>query len=110
MLLHRLGLKSTPHLPCSFHCQKTVENAGRYSDLARRAGFKEEFDWLAALLSSPMEWSSLHGIVEIRTPVFKVCLDTDATAGKHVIQLLNREAVEDGAAGVSFPYDRREGK
>lgn len=104
MLLYRLGLKSTPHIPCSFACLETVKISRRYYELASSVGYKEEFDQLFELLAAPMEWSCLHGIAEVKTPVFKACMNTDASAHKQVIHLLSTQYPAASVSGYSFPY------
>jgi MoaA/NifB/PqqE/SkfB family radical SAM enzyme len=61
-------------------------------------------DWLSEMLSWPFEWSSLHGIAEIRTPILKIAATTDAAAHKHTVQCKGDSYPEEGAAGVVFPY------
>jgi len=51
-----------------------------------------------------MEWSSLHGIAEVRTPVFKIAFDTDATARPYRVQLRGTKYPEDAERGLRFPY------
>ena len=74
-----MGVRAVPHLPCRFDCPATVELARRFLDVGREAGYREEMDWLVEILGWPVEWSALHGIAEVRTPILKVSTRTDAT-------------------------------
>lgn len=51
-----------------------------------------------------MEWSALHGIAEIRTPIAKAVTRTDATAQKRVVCRRGRGYPAEGARGVVFPF------
>ena len=75
-----MGARAVPHLPCRFDCEPTVALAQQCLAVGRAAGFDTEMDWLLEILRWPVEWSALHGIAEIRTPVLKVSTRTDATA------------------------------
>src|SRR5262249_31321018 len=97
-----------PHLPCRFDCVPSVEAADRFLALGRAAGYAEEMDWLIDMLSWPIEWSALHGIAEIKTPVFKITTMTDATPEKYVVRQHGRSSPEEGSQGLTFPYRRPE--
>jgi uncharacterized protein len=99
-----LGLQPAFHLPCQFGCRKTVEIAERVFAAARAAGFTEEVGWFEDILGWPVEWSALHGIAEIRTPILKIATNTDATAGLYAVRLLGDRYPSEGARGVRFPY------
>jgi hypothetical protein len=99
-----LGVRAVPHLPCRFDCQNSVELARKYLEVGTKAGFQAELDWLLAILSWPVEWSALHGIAEIKTPVLKVSTLTDATARKYVVKRKGDAYPLEGAQGLSFPY------
>ncbi len=110
ILLRWLGIRSVPHLPCSFDCASTVEQATRYLDYGRQLGFETEMAWLEEMLSWPVEWSALHGIAEIKTPVARIASCTDATAKKYVVQRSGTSYPDESAQGLVFPYlqpDRR---
>jgi SAM-dependent methyltransferase len=103
-----MGVRAVPHLPCSFQCAETVTFANKLLDVGREAGFVEEFDWMKQILSWPVEWSALHGIAEIRTPILKVSTRTDATAHKFVLRKRGVDYPAEGASGLSFPYQTRQ--
>jgi hypothetical protein len=99
-----LGLRAVPHLPCRFDCPATVALANRLLEIGRLTGHGQEVDWLLEVLSWPVEWSALHGIAEIKTPVLKVSTRTDATACKYVVQRAGSSYPPEGAQGLRFPY------
>ena len=63
------------HLPCSFDCKETAQigekNLSLLSSEAKDIGLE--------ILSWPIEWSALHGVAEIKTPILKVSTRTDVT-------------------------------
>lgn len=108
--LRWLGVRAVFHLPCSYDCEASDQLAQRHLDLARDLGFSEEAEWLRQMLGWPAEWSALHGIAEIRTPIVKVVTRTDATARKYVMRYHGRGLAgmpEDAPAGLVFPFRSR---
>lgn len=104
ILLRWMGIRAVPHLPCSFNCQSTVEKAQQYLALGEKFGYTEEMTWLTEMLSWPIEWSGLHGIAEIKTPVVKISSCTDATSIKYIVRWKGNTYPEEGARGLVFPY------
>jgi hypothetical protein len=99
-----LGIRSVPHLPCSLHCEATAALGQAFIKLGRENGFSQEMDWLNEVLSWPIEWSCLHGIAEIRTPILKFVTNTDATPTKYVVKLLGSSFPTPTISGLRFPY------
>lgn len=99
-----VGARAVPHLPCRFDCPATLELADRLVAVGRACGFGPEMDWLLEVLSWPVEWSALHGIAEIKTPVLKVSTRTDATARRYVVRHRGESYPVEGAQGLSFPF------
>ena len=99
-----MGVRAVPHLPCRFDCRQTVELGKQLVEVGRQAGYEREMDWLLEILSWPAEWSALHGIAEIKTPILKVSTRTDATAHKYVVRRKGDDYPSEGARGVSFPF------
>lgn len=99
-----MGVRPVPHLPCSFDCQPTIEFGQQLVQLGRDEGFGEEMDWLMEILNWSVEWSALHGIAEIKTPVLKVSTRTDATPHKYTVRRTGETAPLEGARGLNFPY------
>ena len=100
-----MGVRAVPHLPCSFECPATVEFGKALIAVGRDAGFDQEMDWLEEILSWPAEWSALHGIAEIKTPVLKVSTRTDATAHKFTVQRPSGRYPEEAIKGLRFPFE-----
>lgn len=93
--LFRLGLSPAPWLPCRPDCPLTLawlQGRGPVPDLAE-------------ILSWPLEWSALHGIAQVLTPVFRLVHDTVATGRKaqHVRGEAEARPAE-AATGLVFPY------
>jgi 2-polyprenyl-3-methyl-5-hydroxy-6-metoxy-1,4-benzoquinol methylase len=108
--LRWLGVRAVFHLPCSYDCEASDRLARHHLDLARDLGFGEEAEWLRQMLGWPAEWSALHGIAEIRTPVVKIVTRTDATPSKYVVRYhgLGSDGMpEEAAAGLVFPFRSR---
>jgi hypothetical protein len=99
-----LGVRAVPHLPCSFACIETAQIGERMLDIGRAAGFAQEMAWLCECLTWPIEYSALHGIAEIKTPILRVATRTDATAEKYIVRLAGNGFPQDGARGLHFPY------
>jgi hypothetical protein len=99
-----MGLRAVPHLPCRFDCAASLELGRRMAAAGRQVGFADEMDWLLQILAWPVEWSCLHGIAEIKTPVLKVSTRTDATATKYTVRRRGAAYPAEGARGLTFPY------
>ncbi|MCC7207978.1 MAG: class I SAM-dependent methyltransferase [Anaerolineae bacterium] len=99
-----VGVRAAPHLPCSFQCAETVARARQFMAVGRDAGLGLEMDWLLDILSWPVEWSALHGIAEVKTPVLKVSTRTDATPTRYTVRFAGSAYPAEGAVGVAFPF------
>jgi hypothetical protein len=106
VLWRSLGLRVVNHWPCHFGCEATIELAEEFFDAGRRGGYEPQVGWLLEILSWPVEWSALHGIAEIKTPVLKATTNTDATAEKYTVRRLGASYPAEGAQGIGFPYAR----
>jgi hypothetical protein len=98
-----LGIYAVPHLACGPECAETA----RVADERRRCCEGVDPDaagWIDEILSWPVEWTALHGIAEVRTPILKFCTATDATAGKYTVRWTGRAYPSDGVQGLGFPY------
>jgi hypothetical protein len=73
-------------------------------DAGRLAGYAAEMGWLMEILSWPVEWSALHGIAEIKTPILKIATCTDLTPRKKLIQCRGSSYPAEGANGLNFTY------
>ncbi|HWC39179.1 MAG TPA: class I SAM-dependent methyltransferase [Acidimicrobiales bacterium] len=100
-----MGVRAVPHLPCRLDCAATVELGARLIEVGRQAGFAQEMDWLTEILSWSVEWSALHGIAQVKTPVLKVSPRTDATARRYVVRRRGSTHPPEGVRGVAFPFE-----
>lgn len=99
-----MGVRAVSHLPCSFACDATLELADRLIEVGRKHGFDEEMDWMLQILDWPVEWSALHGIAEIKTPILKVSTRTDATSCRYTVRYKGRCRPVESARGTCFPF------
>jgi hypothetical protein len=99
-----MGVRPVSHLPCRLDCPETVGLGKKLMEMGRQAGYHQEMEWMREILSWPVEWSGLHGIAEIKTPVLKVSSNTDATARKYVVQRAGDSYPLEGVHGLNFPY------
>ncbi len=99
-----LGIRSVPHLPCRIDCEATAELSRSFLDLATQLGFAVEIEWLMEVLSWPVEWTVLHGIAEIKTPILKISTATDATAWKLTVRWIGSSYPDEGTRAIRFPY------
>ncbi len=103
-LLRSIGVRAIAHLPCSFDCADSLAAGRELLRLAETLGFHEQIFWLREMLDWPVEWSALHGIAEIRTPVLKIITSTDATSTRFLVQRRGDAYPKEGASGLAFPY------
>jgi hypothetical protein len=101
-----MGVRAVPHLPCSFQCAETVAFADRLAEIGRECGYEAEMDWMLDILDWSVQWSALHGIAEIKTPVLKASVRTDATPVGYVVRRPGESRPPEGARGLGFPYRR----
>lgn len=99
-----MGARAVSHLPCRFDCQPTVARGRQLIEVGRTYGYGREMEWLLEILSWPVEWSALHDIAEIKTPILKVSTRTDATAQKYIVRRTGQGYPAEGAQGLNFPY------
>lgn len=103
ILLRWLGVRLVSHLPCSFDCEATHQmSLVNGCDIFSKD--KELYEWIADMLSWPLEWSALHGIAEIKTPILTISTRTDMTEKKYTVQLRGSSYPKEGAKGLVFPF------
>jgi 2-polyprenyl-3-methyl-5-hydroxy-6-metoxy-1,4-benzoquinol methylase len=100
-----MGIRAVPHLPCRLDCAATAELGQRLVEVGRTTGFAQEMDWLVDILSWSVEWSALHGIAQVKTPVLKVSTRTDATSKRYVVRRRGSAHPSEGVRGLGFPYE-----
>ncbi len=96
VLLHWLGVRPVPHMPCSLACQETLIQGQYYANLLP----SQERDWLKELLSMSIKYSTLHGIAEITTPLFKLAVSSQGQREFHLIG----SAPDGTVGGLKFPF------
>ncbi len=99
-----VGVRAVPHLPCRLDCAPSLEMAEDWLALGEREGLVEEVRWLRQLLATPIQWSALHGIAEIKSPLLKISTATDATPLEYTVRLTGDHYPEAGALAPTFPY------
>lgn len=99
-----VGIRAIPHLPCKIDCSPSIHLASGFLNTGMRFAFGEEMDWLEEILQWPLEWSALHGIAEIKTPILKISARTDPTSEKITLRWHGSAYPEEGARGRRFPY------
>ncbi len=98
-----IGLVPVSHVPCSFECDETGALSRARATLMSDLGYGEEQRWLEEFLSSPVEWSTLHGIVQVHGPLLRTCSDAPYTSDRLVIRLRSELRPEGAAVGSRFP-------
>lgn len=106
ILLRWSGVRFVRHLPCSFSCKPTQFIGVQTEELGQSLGFAEEMGWMREMLSWNVEWSSLHGVAEIKTPVLKISTSTDPFATKVVVRKHGTGYPDEGATGLDFPFEQ----
>ena len=104
ILLRWLGIRAVHHLPCRFDCEGTAEVAEAIAEVAAAEEFAEEFALLDEMLRWPVEWTALHGVAIVKTPVVTITTTTDATAGRLRVRRFGDVWPEHGATGTRFPF------
>jgi hypothetical protein len=104
ILLRWLGIRTVSHLPCSFNCKPTFEIGRRNIELGRTLSLNHQMDTIEEMLDWPIQWSALHGIAEIKTPILKISSRTDATSDLVVVNREGFSYPKEGSSGNTFPY------
>lgn len=90
-------------VPCKFDCAAAHEQFDRL-----RASLRPDetalFEDLLELLSMAAEWSVLHGIGELRTPIAKVIQDVAPGERPLVLQVLGNRKPRHFSTGLRFPF------
>jgi hypothetical protein len=73
--------------------------------LLRPEGMLPSPVWLHECFSSPISWSELHGVTEVKTPLFRMCFQSGSNSDRRLIRRIGAATeVEGSAMGLSFPY------
>lgn len=100
------GIRWVSHMPCSFKCEHSVEIGKKNREIAKTFGYTESVDIIDEVLSWSTKWSALHGILEIKTPVYKVSAGTEATSDPLVIEREGSQPKK-AASGLGFPFENK---
>lgn len=105
VLLRHLGIRGVFHLPCSVGCEQSAQIGSEIIGIMMHVeGMQDPADWLQELLSMPMEWSSLHGVAMVVTPILKTIYASDPLAVKATLRLDSEAYPKEGASGTRFPF------
>lgn len=105
VLLRHIGIRGVFHLPCSTECEPSVQIGAQIIGIMMHTeGLMDPADWLQELLSMPMEWSSLHGVAMVTTPILKTIYASDPLPKKAVLNLRSDSYPKEGASGTKFPF------
>lgn len=103
-LLAPLGISALPVMPCRLDCPQAAEAAAQWLAIAASHGYATEAGWLRECFSWAISWSELHGVAEVKTPLFKMCFQSGSNSRARLIRRAGVSAVEGSVAGLSFPY------
>jgi uncharacterized protein len=104
-LLAPLGISVLPVEPCRVDCPSALQAAEQWLDLAATHGYGVEAGWLRECFSWAISWSELHGVTEVKTPLFKMCFETGSHPRARLIRRAGIAAIVEGSvAGLTFPY------
>jgi uncharacterized protein len=104
-LLSHLGLSVLPIFSCRLDCTAALEAAHRFLSIGTAAGFEKEAADLREVLSWKLSWSELHGVTEVKTPVFKFCHSSERDFGPKLIFRAGSGQVDFAGVGLAFPFD-----
>ena len=99
-----IGIRQVPHEVCSINCKRSYSQAETF----RKMMDSQIAEWSEQLFSWPVEWSALHGIGELRSPILKLAFPTVATLRKKTIWWRGSQFPTEGAHGVRFPFNQYE--
>lgn len=85
-VLRYAGIRVGFHIPCNFQCPGTIRAMAERMELARRT-HPDVAPVLEALLRMPMEWTALHSIATITTPIFRLITNTVPAAELHTVEI-----------------------
>lgn len=106
-MFHKLLVNPFNRPLCRLDCPTLRNDLDTHLDWMSRTGFSDEADQIRDLSHWPLEWSALHGIAEVRAPVFKIAYHTDATAQRMRVRAKGTGWPLHGAQGLDFPYRMR---
>jgi uncharacterized protein len=102
VLLRGIGLDVLGHEPCSAGCPRERVLAEQRVSAAARAGVAG-LDELLEVLGWSAEWTGLHGMAEVKTPVFRAVHPTSYTSGLRRARF-HGTTPAGSPAGLCFPF------
>lgn len=96
-----LNLPTVWYVPCTLTCSHASEHDAMITRAMETQGF---LSWTGDVDSWPVAWSGLHGIAELKTPIFKLIEPTDPTAEHLIVRLTGNTLIDGAARGVRFPF------
>jgi hypothetical protein len=106
LLWEDMGLSLFAGIPSGLTCSECGHIIQSHLNWMDTCGHGTDAEALREILSWPVEWSSLHGIEELRTPLFKLQATNWAKLyrQKHTVQIMGDGYPAEGATGLQFPY------
>jgi hypothetical protein len=103
------GLSLFAHAPSSLSCINCAILVKDHFEWMRSIKLEKEAEIAEEILSWPVEWSSLNGIEELRTPIVKL-MSTNWLHPYHekrIVQVHGTKYPQEGAFGLQFPYRKK---
>lgn len=107
-ILRYIGLRVGFHIPCSFNCMESIRIANFRLSICKSREEKDLAAMLTALLSMSIEWSVLHGVALIKTPIFYVRTNSMPTIEKYTIRLNGHFMPKESVTGIGFPFREKQ--
>ncbi|MBL4710344.1 MAG: radical SAM protein [Flavobacteriales bacterium] len=84
------------------------QEAKNWIEKMKQSALEYNFDvtvhYLNEFLSMPIEWTGLHGIAEIKTPIYKISSNCSYTATKQTVIYEGSRSPKEAASGLRFPF------
>ncbi len=109
-MLRWVGVRLVPHLPCKFDCQHSLDMARQVYEFRNESMHKEVIEEIYQMQQWPVEWSVMHGIVELYTPCFRVFTRGDCAIDKYLVEKHSEFFPEGGSRGAKFPFKTKKNK
>ncbi|MBL0330068.1 MAG: hypothetical protein IPP64_11780 [Bacteroidetes bacterium] len=100
-LLSDVGLSLLPYTPCTLECSKSLVLSEEIFSIGNNQ-YPKEMEWLKQLLNVSVKYSLLHGILEIKTPIFKYITKTLYTAAKYDFNYQGSSDIAEESYGTKF--------
>jgi hypothetical protein len=77
-----IGVRLSPHLPCSCNCAESIKMAERWLSIGHGLPIPD----LLEVLSLPCEWDCLKGVAQITTPYFRIVTNSIPCYPRHIVR------------------------